>query len=148
MKHKFSSTRLGDITFLPTDIYTFPLGLIGFPELQSFALIEAKKEAPFWWLQSLDDPTIAFMILRPELFKKGYEAKLKNEDLADLQIDKDDIPNIMVIITMPTNPNEATANLKAPLAVNLNKRIGKQIIMDNKDYNTRHKIMDTIRECV
>ena len=96
----------------------------------------------------MDDNSVAFMILNPDLFITGYEAKLKNGDLADLQIDKDDIPSIMVIITMPTRPNDATANLKAPLALNLNKRIGKQTILDSKDYTTRHKIMDTIRECV
>lgn len=140
------TTRFGEIEVKAEDLIELPSGLIGFPELKRYVLLDHDKDSPFKWLQSLDDGAIAFVLINPLLFKADYTVEVTEAEVSDLQLSDEDDAVISVIITIPTNPQNMTANLKAPLVFNLKNRKGKQLVLSNSAYTTRHNIMDEIKK--
>ena len=139
------TTRFGEIEVNESDKIELPAGLIGFPELKQYVLLDHDKESPFKWLQSLDDGAIAFVLINPLMFKADYNVEVTEAEVADLDLKNEDDAVISVIITIPSNPQDMTANLKAPLIFNLQNRTGKQLVLSNSDYNTRHNIMTEVK---
>lgn len=129
-----------------TDTIELPAGLIGFPELKRYVMLDHDKDSPFKWLQSLDDGAIAFVLINPLLFKPDYTVEVTEAEVSELDLAAEEDAVISVIITMPSNPQNMTANLKAPLIFNLKNRRGKQIILNNPAYTTRHNIMDEVKK--
>ena len=143
---KIKTTRFDEIEVSDEEIIELPAGLIGFPELKRYVLLDHDTDSPFKWLQSLDDGAIAFVLINPLLFKPDYTVEVSETEVADLQLDKEEDAVISVIITMPSNPQNMTANLKAPLVFNLKNRKGRQVILNNSAYTTRHNIMEEVKE--
>lgn len=143
---KVKTSRFGDIEVKKDDMIELPAGLIGFPELKEFVLLDHDKDSPFKWFQSIDDGTIAFVLINPLLFKADYEVEVTEAEIADLTLESEDDAVISVIVTMPTNPQLMTANLKAPLIFNLKNRRGKQIILTSNTYTPRHNIMEEMKK--
>jgi flagellar assembly factor FliW len=143
---KVKTSRFGEIEVGEQDIITLPAGLIGFPELKQYILLDHESDSPFKWLQSLDDGAIAFVLINPLLFKPDYLVEVSETEISDLKIEAEEDAVISVIITMPSNPKNMTANLKAPLIFNLKNRFGKQIILNNSAYTTRHNIMEEVKK--
>ena len=141
---KVKTTRFGEIEVDEKEELVMPSGVIGFPELKKFVLLDHDENSPFKWLQSLTDGSIAFVVMNPLLFKPDYVVEVGGAELSDLNIEKEEDAIVSVILTMPSDPSKITANLKAPLVFNLNNRKGKQIILSNSDFSTRHNIMDEI----
>ena len=139
---KFETTRFGEIELEEKEMIMLPKGLIGFAELKKFILLDHDKDSPFKWLQSLDDGAIAFVLINPLLFKPDYSVEVNQSEVKELSLDREEDAVISVIITMPTNPQNMTANLKAPLIFNLQNRTGKQIILNKTEYTTRHNVME------
>lgn len=140
------TSRFGEIEVKKADVIELPSGLIGFPELKEFVLLDHDKDSPFKWLQSLDDGSIAFVLINPLLFKADYEVEVTEAEVSDLSLENEDDAVISVIVTMPTNPQQMTANLKAPLIFNLKNRLGKQIILNANIYTPRHNIMEEMKK--
>ncbi len=148
---KVKTSRFGEIEVDEKDVITMPAGIIGFPELKKYvimdhALADDQKESPFKWLQSLDDGAIAFVLINPLLFKPDYVVEVPEAEVSDLTLESEENAVISVIVTMPSNPQNMTANLKAPLIFNLKNRHGKQIILSNSAYTTRHNIMEEVKK--
>ena len=143
---KVTTSRFGEIEINESEIIELPHGLVGFPELKKFILLNHDKDSPFKWLQSIDDGSIAFVLINPLLFKPDYTVEVTENEVSDLDLNKEEDAVISVIITMPTNPQNMTANLKAPLVFNLKNRKGKQIILNNSSYTTRHNIMEEMKK--
>ena len=142
---KVKTTRFGEIEVADAEILELPAGLIGFPELKKYILLDHEKDSPFKWLQSLDDGAIAFVLINPLLFKPNYIVEVTEAEVADLELKNEKDAVISVIVTIPANPQDMTANLKAPLVFNLGNRKGKQLILNNLEYTTRHNVMDEVR---
>jgi len=140
------TTRFGEIEVKTEDLIELPHGLIGFPELKKYVLLDHDKDSPFKWLQSLDDGAIAFVLINPLLFKPEYTVEVTEAEVSDLELKAEEDAVISVIITIPTNPQNMTANLKAPLVFNLQNRKGKQLVLSNSAYTTRHNIMEEIKK--
>ena len=143
---KVKTTRFGEIDVKNEDLIELPSGLIGFPELKRYVLLDHDKDSPFKWLQSLDDGAIAFVLINPLLFKPDYTVEVTEAEVSDLELKAEEDAVISVIITIPTNPQNMTANLKAPLVFNLQNRRGKQLVLSNSAYTTRHNIMEEIKK--
>ena len=143
---KVATSRFSEIEVRESEVIDLPQGLIGFPELKKYVLLDHDKESPFKWLQSLDDGAIAFVLINPLLFKPDYEVEVTETEVSDLSLQNEDDAVISVIVTMPANPQNMTANLKAPLVFNLKNRKGKQIILNSNSYTTRHSIMEEMKK--
>ncbi len=142
-----TTTRFGDVEVSEDDVIQLPGGLIGFPELKRFVLFDHdKKDSPFKWLQSLDDGAIAFVLINPLLFKADYTVEVAEAEVVDLDLSSEEDAVISVIITLPSDPKNMTANLKAPLVFNLKNRRGRQIILNSSKYTTRHNILEEVNQ--
>jgi flagellar assembly factor FliW len=143
---KVKTTRFGEIDVPEGDIIHLPSGLIGFPELKQYVLLDHDKDSPFKWFQSIEDGAIAFVLIDPLLFNPDYVAEVTDAELAELDVQSEEDLVISVIVTVPSNPQNMTANLKAPLIFNLKNRRGKQVILNTSTFTTRHNIMEEVRK--
>ncbi len=140
------TSRFGEIEVRDSDVIELPRGLIGFPELTRYVLLDHDKESPFKWLQSLQDGGIAFVLINPLLFNPDYTVEVSEAEVADLSLASEEDAVISVIVTMPSNPQNMTANLKAPLVFNLKNRRGQQLVLNNPAYTTRHNVMEELKK--
>lgn len=119
----------------------FPYGILGFEELKEYVLLDA-SQAPFYWLQSLDDPSVAFVLIRPEVFRPDYRPDVPMEDVESIGLVGMDDALVFCIVTIPEDQSMMTANLQGPLLVNRRSRIGRQSISTNPVWKVRHFILD------
>lgn len=131
------STRFGDFLIEAESIIELPSGLIGFPNHKRFVMIDHKP--PFSWLHSVDDPDLAFVVVDGFEFGDKYNLKPPYGD-SDIDLRQDDEYAILVIVTVRPDPQFTTANLKAPLFVNVRTRKGVQIIFDDPNLSTRTQL--------
>ena len=128
------SSRFGDLTVPADSIIEIPNGLIGFPRHRKFVMIDHKP--PFSWLHSVEDANLAFVVVDGFQFGESYSVKPPTGD-KDCDIREDDEYAILVLITVRPDPRMTTANLKAPVFVNIRTRKGVQVIFDDPRYSTR-----------
>ena len=145
---KVQTSRFGTIEIKENEVIEMPNGVIGFPELKKYVLLDHDKDSPFKWFQSLDDGTIAFVLINPLLFKPDYAVEVTETEVADLDLKSEEDAVVSSIITMPGKVDGMTANLKAPLVFNLKNKMGKQIILNSTEYTTRHLVLDELRKHV
>jgi flagellar assembly factor FliW len=117
----------------------FPEGLFGFESMRDYVLLDAERQ-PFYWLQSLEVEQVAFVLINPFLFRSDYELNIGNEELAEIGIDSPEQALIFSIVTIPPD-GPMTANLQGPLVINRDTRAGKQAILTDTRWKTRHDIM-------
>jgi flagellar assembly factor FliW len=128
------STRFGELEVPANSIIEFPTGLIGFPKAHRFVMFDHK--APFSWLHSVEDANLAFVVVDGFHFTQQFELPAPFGD-KDIDLLPDDEYAILVIVTVRADPKLTTANIKAPLFVNLKNRRGLQIIYDSPALSTR-----------
>lgn len=132
---KIETKFLGEVAFKEEDIYTFPQGLPGFSDLQQFILIPIDADLPLVVLQSIDQTTISFIMAYPFAFEPNYAFDLSDEDKQTLHIEGNHEVLPYAIITMKETLQTSTMNLLAPVVLNITKKVGKQIVLqDNKKY--------------
>lgn len=134
---KFRTTRFGEIEYPEDVILEFPEGVLGFPAEQHYILLEHTSEgSPFKWLQSLDNPDLAFIVVDPFYVEPRFAF--------DIDVDTERLIGtadpaccaLMSIVNVPRdNPIRMTANLKAPLLVNVETRRGRQVVLGSQAYS-------------
>lgn len=143
---KLNTSRFGEIDVNENDLLTLPEGLIGFPELTKFILLDHDTDSPFKWLQSTVDTTIAFIVISPLTFRPDYMVEATEDEVSSLNLSHADDAVISVIVTIPLDPKKMSANLKAPLIFNLQNRIGKQVVLKDAQYQTKHFIVEEMKK--
>jgi flagellar assembly factor FliW len=118
----------------------FPQGLFGFEKLKDYLLLDAERQ-PFYWLQSMDEEDVAFVLVNPFLFRPDYEVNISNEELDEIGIRSPEKALILSIVTIPPDGNPMTANLQGPLIINRDTRMGKQAVLTDDRWKTKHDIM-------
>ena len=118
-------------------IITFPSGLPGFPNFQRYALIKEHLKWPFYGLQSLDNPSVAFVVTEPAALVPDYRPKNGLNNLQELHAASLDELLMLVTLTIPAGrPGETTANLMSPLLINPVQGLGKQVVITDVLVNT------------
>ena len=136
---KIDTNFLGEIEIVDQDILTFEFGLLGFPNMKKFVILPIDAEHPLAILQSIEDSALGFIVAYPFIFKPDYAFDISDEDRLDLQIDKEEDVLVYSIVTLKESFPDSTLNLLAPVVLNINKKQGKQIVLqDNKAYPLRH----------
>ncbi len=137
-KLKLISPKLGEIQYENDEVITFPDGLLGFPKKQRYFLVDHKEGSPFKWLQSLDEPSLSFVVINPLLFKPDYRIGINPEDLSYLKNTQLDQISIWTIVSfVAESPERSTVNLLGPLAIDSKTRLGKQLVLDPAKYDLR-----------
>ena len=131
--HSIEVTRFGQSEALavsPEAVITFPQGVVGLDHLRRFALVEDARVTPCRWLQSLDEPEIAFVVVDPRLVEPDYDPQLSDVSHAVL----------LAIITLSPVPQQSTVNLLAPIVIDTKARQGRQVVLHESGYSLRHPI--------
>jgi len=142
---KVNTKAYGEIEIDEKQKITIPQGLFGFEEYKNFVLIDAEQE-PFFWLQSVDEADIAFILINPFMFRTDYEINAENDELAEIGINSPQDALIFSIVTIPQDGGPMTANLQGPLIVNKSKMTGMQAILTDIRWKTKHDIMAELKE--
>lgn len=140
---KFDSTRFGNLEITKDRIVNFSGGVLGFPNARRFVMIDHEGDIPFKWLQSVDEPELAFITINPLLIKGDYMLSISKNDISDLG--KCEVENLvfLVILTIPNgNPKGTTANLRGPLVINSDTMKAKQIVLQDDAYPIRYPLYD------
>ncbi len=134
---QFQSSRFGELSVPEDSLIVIPAGLIGFPRHTKFVMLDHKP--PFSWLHSVEDPHLAFVVV--DGFEFANEVQL-DPPWGDKDIDlvEGDEYAILIVVTVRSDPRQTTANLKAPVFVNLKNRRGIQIIFDSPSLTTRYPL--------
>lgn len=140
------TTRFGSVTVEDSDIITFPEGMLGFSKIHEYVLIERTDDSLFVWLQALKKGSVAFPLLEPQIFEMNFRVDLEDTDRKILKLDKLKYAKVFSIITIPSDPTKMTANLKAPIVVNLKKRLAHQVILHQQDYPIRKSIFGELQK--
>ncbi len=143
---KISTRKFGEIEIDEQKVLVMPEGLPGFPGFERFALLEDLKSAPFCWLQSLEEPNLALIIMNPLIFKPDYKIDLEGfvasrgwEDIGE-----DDLLTYVVInISEKENNNKITANLMGPIIINLKNNEAIQVAISNSAYSHQYNVLES-----
>lgn len=134
-------TRFGEVEYDENNLLNFPAGMIGFPNLHSFIVMPNKKSGPLFWIQSIDEPDIAFVLTDPTNFFLDYVVVPESSERNMLSIEEADDCFVLSVVTVPPDL-KITVNLSAPIlyAPKTNRAI--QIILENTDYKPKTALPD------
>ncbi len=124
---QITTTRFGALDISEETFIKFPWGIPGFETLKSFVLIE-HGESPFHWLQSTENPDVAFLVCHPDVH--GLQYKVPENRLKDLDIQNEEDLAILNLISMEREQNQVRFHIRSPLLVNTVSRTGQQWNMD------------------
>lgn len=137
--------RFGQVEVSESEVIHFPEGILGFPNYQRFCLVDPGDDTLIFWLQSIDHPSIAFPLLEPKIFKPEYMVRLSAAELRELRLENVNQSAVFAILTIPEDVTQMTANLKAPLVVNLKLQIGRQVILQENEYSIKHVMFKELK---
>jgi flagellar assembly factor FliW len=133
------TTRFGVIDIAEDRVITLPKGLLGFPRATRFCLLEPGDDACFFWLQSVDEPSLAFVVTDPSLFVADYSVPLRPEQMSELGLSRLEDAQVFVIVNKVDQ--QLTGNLQGPLVINTLTRSGDQLVLAEKRWTTRHPLV-------
>ncbi len=139
---KITTTRFGEISVDDHRIIAMKGGILGFEHLKKYILLVQDEKTPFLWLQSVEEGATAFVIVNPQLVKADYEPLIPDEEVARLGIEDVTDVVLMAIVTIRSNPFVVTANLRAPVVINVRKRLAKQVVLEEPDYPIQYNVAD------
>lgn len=143
------TTRVfGEITVDDEKIIHFPNGIIGFPDLQDFALIhdEEKGTDTIHWMQSLQEPTFAMPVMDPLIVCPDYNPEVDDELLNNIGEIKPDELLVMVTVTVPKEIKKMSVNLKGPIVINAAEKLATQVIVEGDEYIVKYPIYDILNQ--
>ena len=136
--------RLVSLPVKSENVFHFPEGLPAFEDVKEFIFLLRPETMPFVFMHSLNPPDLAFVCIDPFLVSENYEPRISDADTSFLRLSKPDDVLLLAIVTAREDVHECTANLQAPIVINIQSCIGKQIICESQQYPVRHKIWDAL----
>lgn len=137
---KIKTRLLGELDIMEESIIRFPEGILGFPDSHDFALVDVPGNEFFYLLQDVEEQYVSFILTDPFMFYKDYEINISEEDLNKIKIEKKEQVGAMVIVTLAKPFKESTVNLLAPVILNLEKKLGRQYVLNDMNYKTKHPL--------
>ena len=134
----------GKIEISEENLLTIPEGLFGFEDFTKFALFNSDYE-PFIWLQSTENPNLAFLIVDPFLISSNYETDIDDDTLAKIGIEKPEDIIIMTIVTVPSDGSPITANFQGPIVINKKNHQCLQVVLADNRWTTKVNIIDALK---
>lgn len=129
-------TRFGEVEYDPANTVEFPAGLIGFEHLRRFIVMPKRKEGPLFWIQSVEDPEVAFVLTDPLRFFLDYRIEPEANEREMLQIEEGDECHVLAVVTVPPD-RKITLNLMAPILYAPKTNRCLQVILENSAFSTR-----------
>ena len=124
---KLHTSRFGELEVQEDKIIDFPSGLVGLPEVNRFILMD-HKDTHLKWLQAVDEPDIAFIVVSPSLIAEEYSINVDKSVKQYIQLDNDD--DMAVLVTMRVAGEDVVANFQGPIVINSKAKKGVQVVLD------------------
>ena len=138
---KVNTVRFGEIDVEEEKIVHFRDGIPAFEDEHEFMIIPYDEESPYYFMQSLKTPELAFLITTPFIFFPEYVIEIDDETLDELKIKNQEDVMLYSLITIPNGSvRYMTANLLAPVVLNTENMQAKQIVMEKTRYTTKHRL--------
>jgi flagellar assembly factor FliW len=132
--------RFGPVTYLESEVLSFPWGLPGFGNLRRFVALSLEGQEKFVWLQSLDDLGVAIPTADPWQIFADYDPRLPAYAAGTLEIERPEEFVTLCVVVVTAGAAEMTMNLLAPIIVNLRTRTARQITLETGGYSVRTPI--------
>ena len=130
----FDTTRFGRLEISKDKIIHFPNGLMGFPDIKRYILMDY-KDTLLKWLQAVDDANVAFIVVQPFDFFPDYSVSIEDSIKDSLEIENQE--DISILSILRVEGENVTVNLQGPLVINsLNKR-GAQIVNEDSRFSCK-----------
>lgn len=136
----FASSRFGNLAVTEDKVIYFVQGIPGFDRLRRFILLDHDEEGVFKWLQSVDDPLVAFLLTNPNAYKPEYTVPLKRSEIEGLGVNKTDAVVTLVMVCVSQGDNSVSLNLKGPVVFNSENMRAIQCVIDRDDYPSHFPI--------
>jgi flagellar assembly factor FliW len=139
---RITTTRFGTISVKKDKIIEMPSGMLGFPDARRFVLFRHRENSPFFWYQSVDYPSLAFVITNPFFFMPEYsvEADETAKSMAWDDVEEKDL-ELYVVANIPKGePDKITVNMIGPLLINMKKRQAVQMVIPNSPYTHKYPL--------
>jgi len=133
--------RFGDIEVDQNKKVIFTDGLPGFENLSMFFVLVLEDTSPIYWLQSMEDPAITLPVLNPfEILGDQYALEISDQEVETLRLDDEQDLLVVLVTVIPEDMSKMTANMAAPVLINVKRGIGKQVFIDNRECPVRFPI--------
>ncbi|GIP21757.1 flagellar assembly protein FliW [Paenibacillus sp. J22TS3] len=127
----------GETEVNENEIYRFEKGIPGFEDNRSFVLLD-QGDHPFYYMQSTEDQELAFVVVDPFLFYSDYEFELSESEKEELGIES--LVEVWCVLTLNKQAELSTINLLAPIVLNPEQHTGKQVVLHQTSYQTKHPL--------
>ena len=134
---RIQTTRFGEVEVQEDQIIRFTDGMIGFPQLKNYVLVESPSMPLVLWLQSMEHSDIAFPVVEPWFFKRDYKPVMNDADKISIAYEEGNRLKIFNVLTIPEDMTKMTVNLKAPILINIGKALATQVVMQDKTLEIR-----------
>lgn len=124
------TTRFGSLEIHRGDLIRFPHGLLGFEDCTDWVVLADAQNQMLGWLQSAQRPEVALPVVSPRRLLPDYQFRVYRSELAVLELS--DIRDAHVLTIVGKNEGCLTLNLKAPVVINLQRRLGRQIVANGE----------------
>ncbi|MFD2671989.1 flagellar assembly protein FliW [Marinicrinis sediminis] len=137
---RVETSQFGVLEVNDEEVYTFSQGIPGFEHLHRFVFVEI-EETPFAYMQSVEEAALALIVTNPFVFYPEYDFVLPETDKQDLDIQDEQQVLVKCIVTAQNDFSKSTINLLAPLVLNVHTRCGKQLVLHQSSYMTKHLLL-------
>ncbi|MBC8555963.1 MAG: flagellar assembly protein FliW [Candidatus Brocadiales bacterium] len=138
-------TRLfGEVKVKDEDVIHFTKPILGFDDCRQYLLMENESIFPTFWLQSINDPNLAFPVVSPFSVDDNYSINLQTLDLDDINLKSLDDALVLTLMVVPQSLSSIRTNLRAPIIYNPEKRIAKQLILYDEKYPIHFYVIDNV----
>ena len=131
---KIVNSQLGELLLHEDSLISFPEGIFGYEYLKQFALVEIEETEPFIWMIAIEEPEISLPMLRYKTVYPEYELNMSSTERRMLKLGQGDPFHVFFVVTVNEEKEQITANLKGPIVINLEERLGAQIVAPNEGY--------------
>jgi flagellar assembly factor FliW len=140
MTELIETKAYGSVPVEKRQLITFPGGLYGFESYHEFALLDSHTP-PFYWLQSLDDRDVAFIMINPYVAVSDYVLDIAEDDLKTIGSPPPEALLVFAIVTIPEDHRDISCNLQGPVIVHREKRLGRQSISLDQRWKIKHYLL-------
>ena len=126
MAMQIATTHFGPIDIEIDDILLFPSGIVAFEDCRHWVLISDEENPALAWLQSVSRSEVALPVVSPRRFTTDYAVHITRGQFLPLECSQFD--QLYVLTVVSQSDDDLTLNLKAPLIINLDRRLGRQVI--------------------
>jgi flagellar assembly factor FliW len=142
---KTDTKYFGEITYEQDELLTFPKGLYGFEDEQSFLLLPFSDTGTLFSLQSVKTSHLSFILMDPFSLDGSYAPVLQPEELKFLGVERSEDLFYYVLCAVKEPVAESTVNMRCPVAINDNG-VAMQVILENTSWHMRHQLSEFRRE--